>query len=195
MMISKIASTLTTALVVVALSSTNAAAHTPTVGASCDALEVFAQGSNYSASDTNTLTVSLDGVSDSVEFDTDGRLVMPIPEDGQPHEWSASVETTNDNPNYSTSDSGTITCGEPEEPAKKRAWISIRKIDPCGWKRDDVWVDKQRRVQSVKVDRVTRNGWRVTAVAQEGAVFKNGTELRKVFRRTTNSQKGCHQTS
>lgn len=86
-------------------------AHTPSGGASCDQ-GVWAQGSSYEAGDTNTLTVSVDGVSHSETFGTDGYLAAPIPDDGEGHTWAWSVETTNPDPAFTASDSGVITCGD-----------------------------------------------------------------------------------
>lgn len=88
----------------------HASAHTPAGGADCVA-GVHAEGHSYDAADTNTVSVSLDGVTSSHQFTTDGTEHLSIPQDGLPHAWSWSVTTSNPDPAFSASGSGSITCG------------------------------------------------------------------------------------
>lgn len=172
-------------VVSVPLQQEAASAHTPTGGADCTQ-GAWAQGASYESQDTNTLTVTVDGSTVTEDFDTDGYLNLPIPADGTEHSWSWTVSTSNANPDYSASDSGTITCGEPPV-ADKPARIAIRKIDGCG-RRDEVWVHWSKNVKSTNVDedrRARRTKWVVRATADDDALFANGKRHVRVVKWTT----------
>lgn len=94
----------------VVVTAGSASAHTPKFTATCSG--VTAKATSYESKDTNTLSVTLDGVTKTKSFSTDGELTVPVPQDGEVHAWSASVTTTNSNPSYSKSDSGNVgPCG------------------------------------------------------------------------------------
>lgn len=90
----------------------------PSGAMSCEG-GVWAKAENYSADDTNTIRVQVDGTVIEHTFTTNAYEALPIPNDGQDHIWQWSISTTNPNPVYGDGDGGNIRCGEPpvtEEP-------------------------------------------------------------------------------
>src|SRR5690348_18321161 len=99
-----------------------ASAHTPSASASCDGVTV--SGAGYESAITNTLSITLDGGAPvTQDFDTDGTLTVPVPQDGQVHQWTADVDTSNGQ--YELHQSGSVgPCGTPQPPAE-----TARKTD------------------------------------------------------------------
>jgi hypothetical protein len=166
--------------------------HTPSGGADCS--HVWAQGTSYEAGDTNTLTVSVDGDTDTVDFATDGYLDMAIPNDGVEHTWSWAVDTTNPDPAYSDSGSGTITCGD--RPVTRIAVVRVGKYDSCAWQADLVYFTLRRHVHGAHIAQPTHTRWVVTAKADTGYVlhkFRHGGPLVKRIRWVlhTRNQQPC----
>lgn len=132
------------AFVGVAVWANSASAHVPDGGASCSG--VFASGNNYSLDDTNTLTVSVDNTVKSEHFDSNGYISLPIPQDGVQHHWTWAVSTTNENPNFSKSDSGDITCGHQVHKVRTH----VRVVDRCSCRHDRAWMTNTGHVSVVK---------------------------------------------
>lgn len=87
-----------------------ASAHTPGHSENCSGVTVT--GTNYEARDHNVLGVKIDGVLTEQNFERNGTLTLPIPQDGEQHTWSSFVHTSNQNPAYSKNfGPGTLVCG------------------------------------------------------------------------------------
>lgn len=147
------------------------AKHTPKGGADCTN-GVWALGAGYEATDTNTITVTLDGETLSEEFAPGRYLSIPIPADGEEHAWAWSITTTNPDPSFSDSGAGTLTC---DAPVVKRAAFRITKF--C----NGAMVASKRNVATVVKERPAPHRWVFTGYAKDGALFDNGrATLRKV---------------
>lgn len=129
--------------------TTTASAHVPSGDAGCEVQipsaesprpAVYAQGTRYSPDDENVLRTEVDGRVKTETFERDGYLAQLIPNDGLPHHWSWSVTTSNQNPNFSAHDSGTIGCGTPPKVYTRHANARPHARDLCSCRRDKAWI-------------------------------------------------------
>lgn len=92
------------------IASGTASAHTNSSHADCGGLT--AEATNFEATDTNAITVTMDGnVLVSTTFATNYGNTFPVPQDGQTHTWSVAVDSSDDT--WDSSVGGTVgPCGE-----------------------------------------------------------------------------------
>lgn len=88
-----------------------AAAHTPSLTATCGGITVT--GTSYESANQNTLGIRVDGGAWTTKtFAVSDSLTVAVPQDGETHTYSAYVHTTNPNTAYSHDYSGNVgPCG------------------------------------------------------------------------------------
>lgn len=94
----------------------SASAHTPAISGACTT-GVVLKASAYDGKKENTWTVTLNGQTQSGTFGESLNKTFPLSQEGKTTTWSAKIAAFNGQ--YSTTNSGTLTCGDkPSQPEK-----------------------------------------------------------------------------